>query len=772
MTRITLFLLFAVLCTSFFSCRDELDKDSKYSRPDWLAGKVYTQVKEEPELSTFAQCIERIGYDTIINRSGSYTVFAPTNEAFSLYFDDHPGYNTIEDIPFEELSRLVKFHIVQNPWSKIQLRTLDIYGWIDTLDIDNDEPKGFKRETLLLDKDIKVGVEASRDGMVLVDTLGADLIRRIATDSRKYAPFFYSEYFDIYNLPLTDYEYYFNRSIDNSADIYFSGAKIQGDEIFAENGFVYMIDRVVDPLPNAYQMLKGQGGLQESYTDFLDLFEYFPDFEYNEEKTENQPGYAEGLKVDSLFNLTFPDLTFDITNERTDPPTGTFGLPANVTVRYHHGLIAPTNAAFSAFVDEYLSGSNSWGSIKGAPRHIKRIIANTHMSLNPIYPTDFNNGFFNGERDYIVIDEASIIEKQFGSNCTFLGVDQVVVPRAFTSVAYPAYLRRSYSKMMWAIEQTGLLSALKREKEPGEEYMFFIATDLNTTLDSSLVYYPRTERFTCFQISGAQRREFPININDLRVLLLNHIGTRIPEGIANKEFVKNLAGNYLTINNITGEVRGTAPTTDGYRGLSQIQVVPALIAEADNGNTYDISDFFSFTSTTIYLRMENSFQEFHALLQKAGLTDDAFQRYTFISDSENYTVFAPSNDAINNSGADTLNIQDLRKFLRLHFVQGNIIFTDGSEPSGYYETVRVDEKSTTYSTVFTQLYIDPGYDEISIPAKDGTDYLTIDESARTNILTGRNLGTQGLTGTFPNVINNAVIHEINKVLVMDEVDTR
>jgi hypothetical protein len=49
-------------------CDPELKKVDKYARPDWLAGKVYTQLLDQPDLSTFAECVERVGYDTIIDR--------------------------------------------------------------------------------------------------------------------------------------------------------------------------------------------------------------------------------------------------------------------------------------------------------------------------------------------------------------------------------------------------------------------------------------------------------------------------------------------------------------------------------------------------------------------------------------------------------------------------------------------------------------------------------------------------------------------------------
>ncbi|HYX09831.1 MAG TPA: fasciclin domain-containing protein, partial [Bacteroidales bacterium] len=123
-SRSILFALFAWFV--LYGCKDDLQVD-KYKRPDWLEGKVYSQILAQPELSTFARCIEIIGYDSIIDVSGSYTAFAPSNKAFEEWFAKNPKYNSVEDIPVPELTRLVKYHLVQNSWSKDQLRKLDVY---------------------------------------------------------------------------------------------------------------------------------------------------------------------------------------------------------------------------------------------------------------------------------------------------------------------------------------------------------------------------------------------------------------------------------------------------------------------------------------------------------------------------------------------------------------------------------------------------------------------------------------------------------------------
>jgi uncharacterized surface protein with fasciclin (FAS1) repeats len=749
--------------------RDEM-LDAKYARPDWLAGKVYDQILEVPDLSVFAKCVELTGYDKIINVSGVYTVFAPSNQAFDTFLSNHPGYNTVEDIPMDELTRIVKYHIVQSPWTKEQLRSLDVFGWIDTLDISNDKPRGFKRETLLLDENQKVGVSSVPEGrtfrVIIVDTLQSNLNRKVIADSRKYAPFFFQEYLNIYDLNKNDYEFYFDRSFD-SQDIYFAGAKVISDEIYAENGFVYTIDKVIEPLKNTYQILNDKTGPNQ-YTDFLKILNLFPRFQYNERVTFDQPGAEQGLKVDSLFDLSYPELIFDINNESTTAPEGTFGLPRNVTLRYHHGLMAPTNEALQSFINEYFRIPQGWGNLENAPIHIKRIIANTHMADFSIYPSDFIQGFLNGEKDIVRLDQENIIEKQFGSNATFIGLNKVVVPRAFSSVTGAVYLQPGFKNVMFAIQKAGLLPALKRAEM---NYAFFVESDLNTSLDSSLIYDEINDRFSAVQITEAEGSEvISLTVDDLRNLILNHIAVSLPTGNARKEFLPNLAGNFIIFDNETGEVSGTAPTTEGFRGSVPAPNFPKQLEfVADNGITYEIDNWFSFSTPTLQSLFTSQYPKFHELLVKAGLYLPREYRYSFISDNEFYTVFVPTDSALVNSELSGLSAAQLRQVLLLHFVKGELIFTDGTKLPGYFETERIDEKTTQHSTYFTKIFIDPGHDIITLKGQGGANYVEIMESEKTNRLAGVITGTAD--AAFPTMYNNAVIHEISKVLRVEELDT-
>ena len=132
---------------------------------------------------------------------------------------------------------------------------------------------------------------------------------------------------------------------------------------------------------------------------------------------------------------------------------------------YHNGLMAPTDEAFQAFIINDLTGAPRWPDFESVPREIKRLIVNAHMTSFPLYPSNFGNYFENAAGDHVVVNESDIRFRYYGSNCTFLGLDKPVIPRAFTSITGPVYLRPGYSTFLYAIENTKTLGALKNQDE-------------------------------------------------------------------------------------------------------------------------------------------------------------------------------------------------------------------------------------------------------------------------------------------------------------------
>ena len=115
---------------------------------------------------------------------------------------------------------------------------------------------------------------------------------------------------------------------------------------------------------------------------------------------------------------------------------------------------------------------------------------------------------------------------------------------------------------------------------------------------------------------------------------------------------------------------------------------------------------------------------------------------------------------------DTLSKQELGDFLKYHFVQKDLIFTDGKMPSGEYPTARVDESSTLYNTINSKLNIRTLPDKIQILDKDGNVYLEINEqTGETNQLI--TFDTNEGSSSPWDFITTGIIHSIDKVLIKD-----
>ncbi|MFC2090830.1 fasciclin domain-containing protein, partial [Bacteroidota bacterium] len=716
-------------CIFLLGCRDIYELE-KYQRPDWLAGKIFTQITTRPDLSVFQECLVETGYDTILEATGFYTVLGPTNQAFEEWFGLHPEYGgTVQGIPPKVLENLVERHILQNGWSKKQMQSLDIYGWIDRDDPFNDKPRGYKRQTIQKDANKKYYLAAN--GRIVDSTEAVDY-KKVYFETRKYAPIFFDEYFGVNNLQTSDYNFYFDREFE-SGNVYVGNAKIVSPEIFAENGFVYEIDQVTDPLHNAEQILD-QDYTNHSFSEFREVFNLFADFRVNMDATNLQPEAKAGGLYDTLYNLNYPGLEFNIHEELTGPSTSF----TNYAVRYQNGILAPTNQAFEDLLNNYVtanSGYPHWKDFNSVPLEVKSIILNAHLTDYPVYLTNMKNGFVNGNEDKISLDESDVAFTYYGSNCSFVGLNEAIVPRAFLSITGPIYLRPGYSTLLYAMEYSKTLPALKQE---GKEYVFYAQSDDEFVVDSALILDwidPSTNRYRFRALDQSSERIVNISRNQLTKMILNQVGVSLPRGVARKEFIENLAGNYIVVNNVDNTVSGGLPNTFGYNGDSVVDVQPKeLIEETDNGKTYEVRGWIN-TPVTVINAVISSYPYFFNLIDRAGLYDDVFYTFPFLTEGENYTIFIPTEDALSKYNTDSLNTEELQSFLKYHFIRGEKLWTDGSTPSGYFETLRVDELSTQFSRKYSSLNIETDIDKIRILDKDGNLYTEIEEEVgSTNIM--------------------------------------
>lgn len=113
------FLFLLLLSALFMGCSKGF-KDY-YNEENTKGGFLYDRIKAKPEFSVFAQGLERANLVQFLGQGGLYTVFAPTNDAFTKYLSAN-GYSSIDAVPVDRLFKILSFHIVNNMWYYYDLR--------------------------------------------------------------------------------------------------------------------------------------------------------------------------------------------------------------------------------------------------------------------------------------------------------------------------------------------------------------------------------------------------------------------------------------------------------------------------------------------------------------------------------------------------------------------------------------------------------------------------------------------------------------------------
>ena len=112
--------LLVVSSTLMFSCSDDDSPQQNNSITDIAS--------ENPNFSILVDALNRADLAETLDQEGSYTVFAPTNEAFMNFLDDN-GFESLDDVPVATLTQVLLNHVVSGTNLSSGLTT----GYVKTL---------------------------------------------------------------------------------------------------------------------------------------------------------------------------------------------------------------------------------------------------------------------------------------------------------------------------------------------------------------------------------------------------------------------------------------------------------------------------------------------------------------------------------------------------------------------------------------------------------------------------------------------------------------
>jgi len=100
------YIALALFAFGFASCNDDDDDDMMDSQ------NIVELASSNDDLSILVDALGEANLVSTLEGNGPFTVFAPTNEAFTALLNSNPDWNSLQDIPTEVLTDVLLFHVI------------------------------------------------------------------------------------------------------------------------------------------------------------------------------------------------------------------------------------------------------------------------------------------------------------------------------------------------------------------------------------------------------------------------------------------------------------------------------------------------------------------------------------------------------------------------------------------------------------------------------------------------------------------------------------
>jgi len=330
--RITILLLGV---TAFFSCKKKFD--DYYAPPASLEPPIYQQLQSKGKFSKFISLIDKAGYKQTLSSAGYWTIFAPTDSAFSAdtefqAFLTGKGITSVDAIDSTTAQSIVQFLLVYNAFNDDRL---DDYqsniGWVENTAFKRRTAyyTGFYKDTNMAGNSI-IALASNRNGNTNTVSLN--------DNNNKYIPFFTSNYLSLRGIPQSDYTYFYPNTAFSGFNV--ANAKVTQKNIAAENGVIHIIDHVVTPLLSLDQFLR----TKPEYSEFKNLIDkYMASFVQNADASHRYQVLT-GITTDVYVKMFSNLLAFSPNNENF------FKLQDNDAQQNGWSLLAPKNDSLLAYI--------------------------------------------------------------------------------------------------------------------------------------------------------------------------------------------------------------------------------------------------------------------------------------------------------------------------------------------------------------------------------------------------------------------------------------
>lgn len=445
--------LLAVLL--FVSCTDEYLYET--TSPDFLEGSIYSYLNEDGNFTNYVKLIEDLDYKEVLDRTGSKTIFAPTDSAFNEFYKSNVwNVSSYEDLSLSQKKQLFYFSMINNAYTLEKMS-----NYFDGTSVK--EGSAMRRKTALSPIDsipFETDLPLNNTYWDKYRNRGLYLLK---DNSDITLVFFSQQFIDKNNVTSTDFEFLTGRNDRKSGDFYIFDRKVTGKGAVCQNGYVYPVDGVLIPPVNMAEYI-ADNSRTSVFSVLLDRFSV-PVYDDANTKLykELYPGFT-----DSIFNKSY----FAVKGGTIYDPSGVEfpnklsfnpGWNAYVGSSLYSDVAAmfvPTDEAMNDYFNNDPSGQllkERYGSWENLPLDVASSFLKRHMRVSMVESLPSRFGTMVDEQNYRLPVSTSDILTDY--NYTAINgevylTNKVYTPVDFISVYGPVLLSEGTKVMNWAINRT------------------------------------------------------------------------------------------------------------------------------------------------------------------------------------------------------------------------------------------------------------------------------------------------------------------------------
>lgn len=723
-------------CTIIFlgSCNKELEK--YYEVPGWLKGNAYELLESKENHSIFLEAVNLSGYTDVISGKGIITVMAPTDEAFKNYLSDE-GYASVNDIPLDELQKLVGFHLVYYSFNKEMFADYRPEGISTDPDNYSDAGLHYKFRTKS-----SSGIEEYVDRTIASGQI--DSVKKVYHKER-FLPVFSSYLFDTKNIdPVYNYNYFYPGNQWNVEEDGFCAANagIIEYELVTDNGYVYTLNKVLTPLETIHEELRNSS----DFRLFNKLYDKFADFQYNESLSED---YGNGDDLYLFYHTELPKIAseWSYNGESTLPDYADLKQLSSVA----NNLFAPSDEAlinfYNAFWAPYYSSIEQVGFLP-----VKYLLDNLVYEGSIVFPQEIEEGRITTKfGNPIQFNTSEVTFRKICANGTLYGLNSLNVPGMFKSITAPAFQNPDYRIFLHMLDQADMVLPLMTDNI---EFKLFLPTDKiledNTTISGRRMLYQNTNANKygeqTMMIEGDDEPWVTMKTSIMDGIVKNHVASGLISSVGNYKIYKTLnAYQYLLV-----EDDNKVYSSNIFNNYPDKPQHFQFNSENQNGNAYDLTG-----ETEIALVQDNNLfkeqisknppPELEYFKQMVGTAqfNTTIPPFNFMQ-GERFIALVPDNDVIiKYFDQIPLNPKEMPEYLKYYFIKvAESSLSDYPFPGAGIEGELITFKNTGN-----------GYAKLQL----------IDNGDKLQIIDGKG-NVINIKGVFPRIYNDGAAYVIDRLL--------